>query len=94
MRVFDWDESMLLQHPELSSLIAEGAAKNFVFIATAGGFQLEVTTRTSKRLLYTQRKTPRVFRTLETGLQYLRDMGVIGCTVIFRDFEPRQKSLL
>lgn len=94
MRAFDGGENVLLQHPELSSLIAEGAAKSFVFIATSGGFNLEVTTKTQKRLLHVQRKTPRVFRTLETGLQYLRDMGVVSCSFEFRDYAPRQKALL
>lgn len=93
MRAFD-EQNMNLQHPELSSLVAEGAVKSVAFVATSGGFVLEVTSRTTTRLLHTQRNTPRVFRNLETGLGYLRAMGVVLAQVRFDQFSPRQKNVV
>jgi hypothetical protein len=93
MMVFDNGEPML-DHPQLASLVAEGAIKGFTFTAKSGGFMLTVTSKTSVRHLHTQRKKPRIFRNLETGLAYLRAMGVVSCSVDFVNFTPSQKSML
>lgn len=88
----DNGESMLY-HPELVVLVEEGTVKSCLFTATAGGFMLTVTSKTSTRILHTQRSKPRIFRNLETGLSYLKAVGIGFCTVEFSRFVPNQKSV-
>ena len=84
----------IIKHDQLKTLAVTGGVKAVTIIGESDGFALNVSTLSGEKMLHTKTGQPRLFKKLETVLDYLKDdMGIARASIQFERWNPRQAAL-
>ncbi len=84
----------IIRHDQLKTLAQNGGVKGVTIVGHADGFALNVATLSGEKMLHTMTGHPRLFKKMETVLDYLKDdMGIARAVIQFEHWNPKQGVL-
>lgn len=86
--------TMAIKHDQLKTLATNGGVKSVTLLGHANGFILTVVTLSGTKTLHTKAGDVRLFKKLETALDYLKyGMGIAKASIQFEHWNPKQATL-